>query len=292
VSQLAEIHDLLALKTGKFLLSAMDAACDADERAVAGERPLNPAEQDRMLDGFRASAMVLDIVKLEDRRERFDMKPFFPPELVRDLKEGAQLLAKQTYLLEVRREQFVLDFYRQLEERLAKKFEPAKPAANQGGRDVDDADDEDGETQFRFTGDPTPERGYNALKRMDGQILEIQRAVQKKIEEKRQAAAAASPKPAPAASPKPAPTAERAPQDKPQSKPAWEPKDVLWQEPWLCHDLLALWKAAGEWYQSGCTGPPPEPTDEIREALEKDPKGNPESTKILKWLRHKDPPGG
>ncbi len=287
MSRLAEIHVRLALKTGDFLLSALDAAVDASELAVADLRGLSAPEQERMRDGFRATAAVVDIVKLETRRERRGLDPFFPADLVADMKEAAELLAKQTQLLEMQRDQFVLDFYRQLEERIQKRLADKKPTDKKRKSGKPEIN-EDGEHQFEFTGDPTPERGYRALKRIDGSIHQISTKVRQSLEQHKSAAKA---KPAAPLQPNAKPAADQ-PAKQPADKPAERPLDALWSDPEVAQDLLQFWKAAGAWYKAGKQGPPPLPTENLLNKLERNPQANPETAKLLAWVHAQAPPDG
>lgn len=331
MSRLADIYDPFAQRTGKFLLSALEGANVAAARAAGDSRHLNDVEKERMLDGFRATALVADFIKIETRRERRNMAPFFPPGMLGDMKESAARLAQQATVLEIQRDQFLLGFYRQLEERLAKSFAAGRSKRKDRASKADDFDD-DGEVKHPFTGDPTPERGYSTLKRMDGSIDQIRTRARDKAIQARRATPNPMPAPQPAQQPEqprerdhideflesfydvpaeqPAPAAQPAPQPvaapapKPVPKPVPQPApmpvfaaetdqiDALWYDPKFTQDMIELWTGVGDWLKGGRKGPPPRPSFRLNGELLRNTKKNPETMQLMNWLHSQAPPDG
>jgi hypothetical protein len=162
-----------------FLHNVMRLSLRASGSAIKAQRALTEPEQRALLDGFRASAMAMDITKHEERRERLGLSQFFPPQLVHNLVLAASLLAKDTALLEKRRDRFVLEFQLRLAERIEKRLQPkdrdAADAADEADEDATKANDN---PRFAFTGDPSPDHGFKALALLNGRYNAIKEALQ------------------------------------------------------------------------------------------------------------------
>ena len=177
MSDLAEMHRLLSRDTCLFLHNVMRLSLRASGDAIDAGRALESSEQRALLDGFRAAGMVMDITKEERQRERLGLSPFFPRDLVRNLVEAARLMSKHTTILEKRRDKYVLEFQMRLRERMEKRLaHKDEPAAGPEG-DANAAD-KAGMPAFRFTGDPSPEHGYEALSQLNGRYDQIKHALQ------------------------------------------------------------------------------------------------------------------
>jgi hypothetical protein len=123
--------------------------------------------------------MAMDITKHEERRERLGLSQFFPPQLVHNLVLAASLLAKDTALLEKRRDRFVLEFQLRLAERIEKRLQPKDRDAADAADETDAEDAKaDGNPRFNFTGDPSPDHGFKALALLNGRYNAIKEALQ------------------------------------------------------------------------------------------------------------------
>ena len=182
---LADMHAQLARDTCEMLHNVMHVAVRATGLALKQNRDLTEPEQRTLLDGFRAAAMSMDISKHEARREHFGLSCFFPPKLVGNLVQAGQMLAKNTALLEKRRDRFVLEFQLRLRKRLEKRLQPKDRSAIPAAEDAADAADAEdaGEQQPKFTADPSPDHGYKALAILNGNYNAIQIALQNAAEE-------------------------------------------------------------------------------------------------------------
>lgn len=287
MSNLGHIHQQLAHETGRFLLMTLRAAIDGAAAALAEKRHANDVERDRLRDGFRSAAMAYDIFNHEKSRRKLGMEPAFAPELVDNLGKHAAQLARQTGLLEAYGDPYVLEFYDRLQLRMQKALLRPMPDPLK----LDDTEKR-AEPGIHFMAEPTPERGYSALAKLDGRHAEMKaKAFDHAL---LQIAKPGTPlTPAPVAAPvaesptRPVAEAPAAPVAAPVTEPA---QDAVWSDPELLPEANYFWNKVVAWGARGDNTPPPRPSERLWNAIMSNPAGNAESIKMLKWIHQKDPP--
>lgn len=292
MTALADMRNQLARETCELMRNVVRIALRATDSAIAASRCLTEPEQRALVDGFCASAVIRDITKHELHRERLGLSAFFPHGMVDNLFDLARVLADRTGMLEEMQDKFVIAFQQRLLQRIEKRLSHVK---REGEPHADT--DEPGTSSFQFTGNPSPDQGYQALTKLGGRYEKLEQAAREEVTRgERQ-------KPVePVAETPVAETLDEPVEDQPDepvaetpaepvaNQPAEKPLDALWSDSELAPDMMELWKAANEWAQADNPGPPPVPTVRLLDALERNPRANPETVKLLGWLHTRPPP--